>query len=123
PVDCALARFSVTTRNRFDCASNPEAPILKALCSGSCMELCLRARQQHPMECFGYAGVELECAVDVAGVDQLLFEADRVTGMGSFPGLRLADVDGCLLRGAIGQVRGMGCILREARRFQHLLER
>src|SRR5437016_14073153 len=109
-MDCALARFSVTTRNRCDCASKPEAPILKALCSGSCMGLNLGARQQHSVEGLRNARVELVGAVHVAGVDQLLLEADRVAGVRGLPGLRLADVDGRSLRGSVGQVPGMRCI-------------
>ena len=41
------------------------------------------------MEGFGDAGVEPEGAIDLAGLDQLLLQADAVAGVRDFPGLGL----------------------------------
>src|SRR5262249_34945124 len=118
-VDWTLARFSETTRSRFDWASSPDAPIFKVACNGSAMALTLRAGEQHAMERLDHVGIEPIGAAHLRRLDQLLLQAHAVAGMGDVPrfggaNLRSGEIGrGCAqMRGVRGRHGELGAIER-----------
>ena len=109
---------------RVDCASRPEAPILSEACSGSSMGAHTFALASS-MRWKALATLVLSAigAIDLAGLDQLLLEADAVAGVRDLPGLLLAHAGRRRIAGAAGHVRGIGRRHRQAGLLDRHLER
>ena len=95
PSDVGLAYNTVLTtmRIRVDCASRPELAIDNDACKGSSIQFTsLRARQQHAVERPHDRRIHRIVATDVAPLDHLLLETDRVAGMDHIPAVLLGSL-------------------------------
>src|SRR6185369_12417427 len=108
PVDWAFARFSETTRMRVDCASRPAAATRSEAVNGSITRLAFHARHPHAVEGLHDADVEGVVARNLAGLDQLLLDADVVTVAGDVPASRRVHRAGAHRRAFEREMSGIG---------------